>query len=212
MLPPSADTRVASDQIRANFSSQEAFAVQVVATGVGAAPDTHTAEINTYATDLSKVAGVARVDALTGSYIKGAKVLEPNFLSTRFAGDDGTWLSVVPSVEPVSLEGEQLVKDIRNVDAPFAVKVGGPSAELVDSKDSLFRLLPVAAGLIAIVSFVALFMMFGGLLVPLKAVILNLLSLSATFGAMVYIFQEGHLKGLSSTSPRPARWSRRRRS
>ncbi len=194
VLPPSAHTREASDLIRANFSSQEAFAVQVVASGIGAA-DTHTAEISTFATDLSKVSGVARVDALTGSYIKGAKVLEPNFLSGRFFGKTGTWLSVVPAVEPVSLEGEKLVHDIRKVDAPFAVKVGGSSAQLVDSKDSLFRLLPVAGLLIAIVSFVALFMMFGGLLVPLKAVVLNLLSLSATFGAMVFIFQEGHFKG-----------------
>ncbi len=196
VLPPSAETRVASDQIRANFASQEAFAVQVVADGIGAGTQ-HMAEITTYATDLSNVPGVARVDALSGSYIGGQKVLDPNFLSTRFAGTTGTWLSVVPAVEPVSLRGERLVHDIRNVEPPFAVKVGGPSAELVDAKDSLFRLLPVAGGMIAIVSFVALFLMFGGLLVPLKAVILNLLSLSATFGAMVYIFQEGHLKGLT---------------
>ncbi|MBA2610015.1 MAG: MMPL family transporter [Actinobacteria bacterium] len=194
VLPPSAHAREASDLIRTNFSSQEAFAVQVVATGIGAA-DTHTAEINTFAADLSKVAGVARVDALTGSYFEGNKVRDADLLSTRFFGKTGTWLSVVPSVEPVSLEGEELVHDIRKVASPFPVKVGGSSAALVDSKDSLFRLLPVAGLLIAIVSFVALFMMFGGLLVPLKAVVLNLLSLSATFGAMVFIFQEGNFKG-----------------
>ena len=102
----------------------------------------------------------------------------------------------MPAVEPVSLEGEQLVHDVREVDAPFPVLAGGPSAELVDSKDSLFRLLPIALGLIAVVSFVALFLMFGGLLVPVKAVILNLLSLTATFGAMVFIFQEGNGAGL----------------
>ena len=195
VLPPSAFTREASDQIRQNFSSQEAFAVQVVAAGSGK-PDEHLPEIHGYATSLSNVSGVARVDAVTGSYVKGDKVLEPNFLSARFAGQTGTWLSVVPAVEPVSLEGEQLVHDVRNVDAPFPISVGGSSAELVDSKDSLFRLLPVALGLIAIVSFVALFMMFGGLLVPLKAVVLNLLSLTATFGAMVFIFQDGHGQGL----------------
>ncbi|MEY2417951.1 MAG: putative drug exporter of the superfamily [Actinomycetota bacterium] len=198
VLPPSATTRVASDAIRADFSSQEAFAVQVVAAGSGPAAQ-HGAEIDAYATDLSKVSGVSRVDAATGSYVAGRRVLGPSFISARFAPPDakGTWLSVVPAVEPVSLQGEQLVKDVRHVDAPFAVKVGGASAELVDAKDSLFRLLPIAGGLIAIVSFVALFMMFGGLLVPLKAVVLNLLSLSATFGAMVFIFQEGHAKFLT---------------
>ncbi|HUR76566.1 MAG TPA: MMPL family transporter [Acidimicrobiales bacterium] len=197
VLPPSAGTRIASDAIRANFSSQEAFAVQVVGAGVGPAAQ-HTDEIDEYAVTLSKVAGVSRVDASTGSYVDGTRVLGPSFISARFAPPDanGTWLSVVPEVEPVSLEGEQLVKDVRSVSSPFPVKIGGASAELVDSKDSLFRLLPVAAGLIAVVSFIALFMMFGGLLVPLKAVVLNLLSLSATFGAMVFIFQDGNLKGL----------------
>ena len=198
VLPPSATTRVASDAIRANFSSQEAFAVQVVAPDIGPAAQ-HAAQIEAYATDLSKVSGVSRVDATTGSYVNGARVLGPSLISVRFAppGSSGTWLSVVPAVEPVSLQGEQLVKDVRHVPSPFAVKVGGASAELVDAKDSLFSLLPVAGALIAIVSFVALFMMFGGLLVPLKAVVLNLLSLSATFGAMVYIFQEGHAKFLT---------------
>ncbi len=195
VLPPTASTRVASDAIRANFNSQEAFAVQVVAAGSGPATE-NASEITDYATALSGVDGVARVDATTGSYVDGQRVLEPNFLSARFAGTTGTWLSVVPGVEPVSPRGEKLVKDVRALDAPFDVAVGGASAELVDSKDSMFRLLPYAAGLIAVVSFIALFMMFGGLLVPLKAVILNLLSLSATFGAMVYIFQEGHLKWL----------------
>lgn len=200
VLPPSAYTRTASDQIRENFSSQEAFAVQVVAAEAGA-PSGRTSEINAYAAELSKVTGVSRVDALTGSYINGNKVLEANFLSARFNGQTGTWFSVVPAVEPVSLEGEQLVKDIRSVDAPFDVQVGGSSAALVDAKDSLFRLLPIALGLIAVVSFVALFMMFGGLLVPFKAVILNLLSLTATFGAMVFIFQEGNGQGFFDFTP-----------
>ncbi len=195
VLPPSASTRVASDAIRANFSSQEAFAVQVVAAGIGPA-DGRVGEIGGYAITLSNVPGVARVDAATGSYIDGQRVLGPSLISARFAGKTGTWLSVVPAVEPVSPRGERLVKDVRAVESPFPVQVGGASAELVDSKDSMFRLLPYAAGLIAIVSFVALFLMFGGLLVPLKAVILNLLSLSATFGAMVFIFQQGNLKWL----------------
>ncbi|HVT76508.1 MAG TPA: MMPL family transporter [Acidimicrobiales bacterium] len=195
VLPPSATTRIAADAIRRNFTSQEAFAVQVVAAGSGPASE-HVGAIESYATALSKVAGVSRVDAATGSYVGGQRVLGPSLLSARFAprGANGTWLSVVPAIEPVSLRGEKLVKDIRHVSAPFPVKVGGASAELVDAKDSLFHLLPVAGALIAVVSFVALFLMFGGLLVPLKAVVLNLLSLSATFGAMVYVFQEGHLQ------------------
>ncbi|MGH2686606.1 MAG: MMPL family transporter, partial [Actinomycetota bacterium] len=65
-----------------------------------------------------------------------------------------------------------------------------------DSKESLFSRLPLAAGIIGVVTFVLLFLMTGSILVPLKAIVLNLLSLTAMFGAMVWIFQDGHLSGL----------------
>jgi RND superfamily putative drug exporter len=121
--------------------------------------------------------------------------------AARFTSEKGTWLSVVPAVEPLSAAGETLVHDVRAVPAPFKTKVGGPSAELVDSKNSLFSRLPLAAGIIAVTTFIVLFLLFGSVLVPLKAVILNLLSLTATFGAMVWIFQDGHLAGALDFTP-----------
>jgi RND superfamily putative drug exporter len=140
--------------------------------------------------------GVARVDALTGSYVGSRLVAPPGPASARFDGATGTWLSVVPSVEPNSAQGERLVADVRSTPAPFDTVVGGPSAQLVDSKASIFGRVPLAAGLIALVTFVVLFLMTGSVVVPIKAVVLNLLSLSATFGAMVFIFQDGHFAGL----------------
>jgi RND superfamily putative drug exporter len=92
----------------------------------------------------------------------------------------------------LSDQGEQLVKDVRAVNAPFKVQVAGMSAQLVDSKAGLFSKLPLALLIIAAITFVLMFLMFGSVVVPAKAVVLNLLSLSATFGAMVWIFQEGH--------------------
>ena len=172
----------------------------VVANGSGD-PASHPAEIVAYASALSKLSGVARVDAITGSYVGGSQVAPPNPTSGRFAAPTGTWLSVVPSVEPLSNKGETLVKQVRAQPAPFPVRVGGPAAELVDSKASLFRLVPIAGALIGLVTFVILFLMAGSLLVPIKAVVLNLLSLSATFGAMVWVFQEGHLSGLLNFTP-----------
>ena len=74
--------------------------------------------------------------------------------------------------------------------------VTGPTASLVDSKEAIFSDLPLALAIIGVVTFVVLFLMFGSVLVPAKAVVLNLLSLSATFGSMVWIFQEGHLSNL----------------
>ncbi len=119
----------------------------------------------------------------------------------RFVAPDSTWLSVVPAVEPLSAAGEQLVHDVRAVDPPFPVKIGGPSAQLVDSKSSIFSKAPLAGGLIALVTFILLFLMTGSVLVPTKAVVLNLLSLTATFGAMVWIFQEGHLSDALTFTP-----------
>jgi RND superfamily putative drug exporter len=99
-------------------------------------------------------------------------------------------------VEPISAEGEQLVQDVRSTPAPFDTLVTGRSAELVDSKESVFSRLPLAAAIIAVVTFALLFLMTGSVLVPIKAIVLNLLSLTATFGAMVWIFQDGNLSGL----------------
>ncbi len=127
---------------------------------------------------------------------------QPNEASGRFeSADGGTWFSVVPSVEPLSADGEALVHDVRALDAPFPVEVAGPSAELVDSKAAILDRLPLAAGIIALITFVVLFLMFGSVLVPVKAIVLNLLSLSATFGAMVWIFQEGHLADWLNFTP-----------
>jgi len=149
---------------------------------------------------LARIAGnedeVARVDAATGSYQRGRNVAPPTAGSTRFSSQHGTWLAVVPSVEPISRAGERLVHDVRSTPAPFETLVTGPSAELVDSRDSIFGSLPLAAAIIAAVTFALLFLMTGSMLVPLKAIVLNLLSLTATFGAMVWIFQEGNLSGV----------------
>jgi RND superfamily putative drug exporter len=136
------------------------------------------------------------VDASTGSYQDGRRVFSPTEASARFSGEDGTWLALVPAVEPISEEGERLVADVRSTTAPFETLVAGPSAELVDTKAGITSRLSLAAAIIAVVTFVLLFLMTGSVLVPLKAIVLNLLSLTATFGAMVWIFQDGNLSGL----------------
>src|SRR5581483_2486566 len=171
----------------------EAAALQVAVPGLSD-PNGHRAEIAAYATALSKLAGVARVDALTGSYARGRALPVDPAVLRRFESGRGTWLSVVPSVEPLSPAGEQLAHDVRDLHSPIGqALVTGPSAQLVDSKESLFGRMPLAAIWIAVATFVLLFLMFGSVVVPVKALVLNVLSLSATFGAMVWIFQEGHL-------------------
>jgi RND superfamily putative drug exporter len=142
------------------------------------------------------------VDAVTGSYARGqALPVDPAVLQ-RFRSDRGTWLSVVPSVEPLSSAGEHLAHGVRDLASPVGqTLVTGPSAQLVDSKDSLFGRMPLAALWIAVATFVLLFLMFGSVIVPIKALVLNVLSLTATFGAMVWIFQEGHFASLLGFTP-----------
>ncbi len=197
VLPQGASSRVVQDQIRTQFTSREINTMPVVAPDATAQP----AQIASYATRLSLVPGVARVDALTGSYAGGRLVFPPNAASARFKAPNATWLSVVPNVEPMSDAGETLVRDLRATPAPFDVLIGGDAAQLVDSKHALFGRVPLALGLIGLVTFVVLFLFTGSLFVPAKAVVLNLLSLTATFGAMVWVFQQGHLSGFLNFTP-----------
>jgi RND superfamily putative drug exporter len=207
VLPTSATSRQVSDAIRTQFASREASALSIVApTGPNPSAPGAAATIGAYAARLSAIPGAGRVDAATGSYIGGQQVAPPNAASARFtapgpAGAPGTWLSVVPSVEPQSARGEALVKAIRATPAPFSTLVGGQSAQLVDSKASLLSKLPLAVAIIALVTFTVLFLMTGSVVVPVKALVLNLLSLTATFGAMVWIFQEGHLASVLHFTP-----------
>ncbi|HSS08310.1 MAG TPA: MMPL family transporter [Acidimicrobiales bacterium] len=200
VLPNHATSRQVQQAIRTNFTGNEAAAVEVVAPTATATPAT----IAAYASQLSQVPGLGRVDAATGSYSAGAQVAPPNPGSQRFTapgGASGTWFSAVPTVEPQSAKGEALVKTIRHLPTPFSTLVGGQSAQLVDSKASLGAKLPLAGGIIALVTLTVLFLMTGSVLVPFKAIVLNLLSLSATFGAMVWIFQKGHLASVLHFTP-----------
>lgn len=195
VLPPSAQSRQVGDTIRQHFTSSEAGAISVVAPDLDGGPSAHAAEIDAYAATLSGLEGVARVDATTGTYVAGTRLIGTTPFSQRYASGTSTYLSVVPSVEPISAEGEQLAAAVRDAEAPFEVLVGGGPAELVDGKAGMLEQLPLALALIAVITFVVLFLQFGSVLVPIKAIVLNLLSLTATFGAMVWVFQEGHLSG-----------------
>ena len=201
VLPAALSSRQVQDTIRSEFTTNEAGAIEVVAPDAPTG-DAGDAAIDRYATRLSRLAGVARVDALTGSYADGTKVPVPDALTARFGSPSGTWLAVVPSVEPLSDAGEQLAHAVRDEASPVGkVLVGGRSAELIDGKAALFGRMPWAALWIAFTSFVLLFLMFGSVIVPLKALVLNILSLTATFGAMVWIFQDGHLSGVLGFTP-----------
>lgn len=181
--------------LKADFDTREQQALQVIAEHSGD-PAAKSDAITTYAERLSGLPGVTRVDALTGSYTDGARVAPAGPGSAKFATPDATYLSVVPSVDPYSKAGEKLVKDVRGAEAPFPVRVAGQAAVSVDTFDALWNRLPLAAGILFVGMYILLFLLTGSVLLPIKTMILTGLSLTATFGALVFVFQEGHLRGL----------------
>lgn len=191
------------DTIRADYTTEEADALQVALPG---APAGATA-LDGYATALSAVPGVLRVDAATGTYAGGEHVAGPGpGSSERFAplAGGGTWLSVVPTGQRLGADPTGLVADVRAVDVPDELGtplVGGSPAELTDYRDGVVERLPLVAGLIAVVTFVVLFLMTGSVVAPVRATVLNLLSLTVMFGVLVWGFQEGALSGLLGFEP-----------
>ncbi|MGO8889796.1 MAG: MMPL family transporter [Streptosporangiaceae bacterium] len=104
---------------------------------------------------------------------------------------------------PVSSAARHIVTQIRDITPPpgATVLVGGITAGLVDELASLGATLPWMALLVGVSTFVLLFLAFGSVVLPLKAIVMNVLSLSATFGVVVWIFQWGHLSGLLRFTP-----------
>jgi RND superfamily putative drug exporter len=108
-------------------------------------------------------------------------------------------ITVVDVVASGTSQGDAataLVRDLRAGETSFDVQVGGPAAELLDVKGKLGDRLPYAIALVSLATLVLLFLMTGSIVVPIKAVLMNILSLGASFGAMVWIFQDGNLSGL----------------
>jgi RND superfamily putative drug exporter len=110
---------------------------------------------------------------------------------------DGTWqIEVIPRATSLSSSSKDLVRAIRARPAPFPVKVGGNTAEFLDRQASLSAHLPIALALVAATTFLILFLMTGSVVLPFKALVMNILSLSAAFGLLVLIFQDGRLEDL----------------
>lgn len=193
VLPRAAQAHQASEELRTRF--ELGAEVPVVLAGIGAG---RVAEVlPDYAARLSRVAGVVRVETATGSYADG-QLIAPSGESgvQRYASRSSSWLNVATRVTPMSAAGGRLVADLRSVSAPGRALVAGQSAQLVDARRSIASTLPVAAIVIVLAMLLLLFLFTGSVLLPVKAVVLAALSLSATFGAMVFLFQDGHLNSL----------------
>ncbi|WP_367322949.1 MMPL family transporter [Streptomyces sp. HUAS ZL42] len=177
-LPSSAESHVVQQHIRDGFPGSPGGGLEVLAEG-RATP----AQYAGYKERIAALPEVVRVD---GPLVKG----------------DSAYFTVVPKGEAVDDAAQRLVGDLREVKAPFDTKVTGTAAVLVDSKHAIAGQLPLAGAFIVIVTLLLVFLLTGSVLIPIQAVVLNALSLTAMFGAVVWIFQDGHLSGLLGfTSP-----------
>jgi putative drug exporter of the RND superfamily len=91
---------------------------------------------------------------------------------------------------------QDVVAGLRQIDAPFETLVGGEAAELVDLKASISTRLPWALAIVGLATMLLLFLMTGSVVLAIKGLVMNVLSLGATFGVLVWVFQDGHLSSL----------------
>jgi RND superfamily putative drug exporter len=198
VLAPSNHIRQVDDTLRADFGQGETDALQVVAPH---ARGTTLQQQAAYARYLSKLPDVAQVDSSSGMYFNGVHVDGPPGYATQFGNGTGVWYSVIPKGNGMSSSGEKLVRAIRAGPAPFAILVGGLPANLVDSTAIINHDLPAALLLVAGATVIILLLLFRSVFIALKALVLSVASLAATFGVMVWIFQEGHLSKLFDFTP-----------
>jgi len=207
VLPASDRAARANAVLAERFPGQEASPVEVVLPGAAGDP----AGVRAYARQLSLLDGVTRVTTPSDVVVKGAFVARqpqatrPPQAAGYVAGRD-VRVSVVSDVEPRSSAGEGLVARVRGVVSPAlppagsALKearlVGGMAAEYTDSQHAIARRGGWALAWVALATMVVLFLFTGSVVLPLKAVVLNVLSLSATLGVLVWVFQDGHLQWL----------------
>lgn len=209
-LPPASPARQVADDLRANFDARE-FGALAVVSPAWSGPQTDDAVdeevdeevdegVDDYAKSLSEIEGIERVEVDAGVYRDGVRVAD-GLQPSRFRSDEGRWFSAIPAVEPISPEAEELVAGIRALSPPHPVFVGGESARLVDNKAEIARKLPFVFLWVIVAVGVLLFASFRSVLIPIKALLLNLLSLTASFGAIVWIFQDGRLSGILGFTP-----------
>jgi putative drug exporter of the RND superfamily len=198
ILPPTDSVRLVNDHVVDAFGVGETQQLEVVIPKLAQAPGSpaRTRVIADYADRLSRLPGVEYVAAFTGVSYRGVILPAPAGYLAQFNSSQGTWLSVIPKSNALSSSGRQLVEAVRATPSPGPALVGGSPAEFVDSTAIISHDLPLVLLLVGAVSFIVLFCMFKSVLIACKALVLSALSLSAMLGAMVWVFQEGHLSGL----------------
>ena len=173
MLPASNPAAIATAIQASRFPGQTSNPIEIIVmNGVG-----KDAEIAAYSAELAKVPGVV---AVTPPQTYGSDIR----------------IVAYESMLPRTPEAQKLIHNIRAVKSPEGTLVGGVAADYTDSQDGIAHTLPWALGWIALSVLILIFIFTGSIILPIKAVLLNFLSLAATMGALTWVFIDGHLQWL----------------
>jgi RND superfamily putative drug exporter len=180
VLSSSSQPNQVTDALNRDFPANATSPIEAVVTlrEPVSSPAGHAA-LTSYAGRLDRVPGV------TGAQVTGAR-------------GDVARVDLRYAPQAYSAQARAIVQRVRAVAPPAgaSVLVGGVTAGLVDELASLGQTLPWMALVVGLATFVLMFLAFGSVVLPVKAIVMNVLSLSAAFGAIVWIFQDGHLSGL----------------
>jgi len=175
VLPASASARQVSEQLNSAFGANASAPIVVAVRGPQGAGD----QVAALADTVRRLPGVAAVQP-----------------PQQLAG--GLWqLDVTSTGDAVSKAAQSAVHGLRDLSAaPLQLKVTGEPARYLDQQSSIGHRLPLALLVLLVTSLAVLLLMTGSVILPIKAIVMNLLTLSAMFGVLVLIFQDGHLQGL----------------
>ncbi len=182
VLPESASARMVDTTLRTEFVGAESGPIIVAVP----AAESDAADVAAYAGDLSGLDAVKSVS-------------EP-----RYRGGDTWQIDVSSKYSTMDEKSLDLVTQIRGLDAPTPVLVGGQAAEQVDQVHAIKGSVPLALLILVVVTFITLFLMTGSVVLPIKALIMNVLTITATFGILVLVFQDGRFEGLLGYSSQGA--------
>lgn len=173
VLPKDNPAHVASDLLRERFEGRESSPVEILVRGTDA-------EIQQYINDVKNQDNIVRV------------AIVPTEEST-----DWVRINAITDVETRSPDGLELVVALRAIETDLdEVLIGGNAAFYTDSQQGIENALPIAAIWVFVTTFIILFLFTGSVLIPIKAIVLNVLSLGATLGLVSWIFQNGELQWL----------------
>jgi RND superfamily putative drug exporter len=197
VLPESASSRQVGDDLRAGFGLNSLTDLAVVLPDVSGVTES---DLDRYAADLSRVPDVAAVSAPGGTFASGIRVGPPT-APTKVV-DGSAFFTVGTDAALYSVASERQPDLLHAVPTPGGehVLLTGRAQINRDSAAGVADTMPKVLAVIAAITFVLLFLLTGSVVLPLKALLLNMLSLTASFGAVVWVFQDGHLGAFGTTS------------